>query len=214
MKILIAEDDAVSNLILRTVLTQFGHEVISVVDGNAAWEKLQEDEAPSLAILDWMMPGMDGAEICSRIRKRSTQHPTYVILLTAKAGKESIVEGLAAGADDYLTKPFDREELRVRIQVGERIIKLQHSLTARIQELEDALTQIKQLQGILPICSYCNRIRDDKDYWQQVDRYFSEHSEISFSHSICPTCFETKVEPQLKELALARASQLPPPEKA
>ena len=106
--------------------------------------------------------------------------------------------GLDAGADDYLAKPFDRNELRARVQVGVRVVELQRHLAEHIKELETALSQVKQLQGILPICSYCKKIRDDQNYWQRVESYISDHSEAEFSHSICPSCYEDVVKPELE----------------
>jgi DNA-binding response OmpR family regulator len=153
-----------------------------------------------LAILDWMMPGLDGVEVCRRVRRGATATPPYLILLTAKGRREDIVTGLRSGADDYVTKPFNREELRARVQVGIRIVELQHSLADRVKALEEALTRVKQLQGLLPICSYCKKIRDDRNYWQQVENYISEHSEAQFSHSICPDCYEGRVKPELDQL--------------
>ena len=199
MKILIAEDDPVSRCFLEVTLVKWGYEVSSACGGNQAWQALQEDP-PSLAILDWMMPGIDGAEVCRRIRAIKTQNPTYVIMLTAKTDKKDVVEGLDAGADDYLTKPFDRQELRARIAVGIRITELQKSLAGRVVELESALSRVKQLQGLLPICSYCKKIRDDQNYWTQVDNYISKHAEVEFSHSICPTCYDQLTKPQLNSM--------------
>jgi DNA-binding response OmpR family regulator len=147
-----------------------------------------------------MMPGMDGIELCHRVRSAFTATPPYLILLTAKGRREDIVIGLQAGANDYVTKPFDREELRARMQVGLRMIELQQSLADRVKALEEALTRVKQLQGLLPICSYCKKIRDDQNYWQQVESYISEHSEAQFSHSICPDCYERLVKPELDQL--------------
>ncbi|HEY7783758.1 MAG TPA: diguanylate cyclase [Pyrinomonadaceae bacterium] len=140
MKILIAEDDAVSRRILSATLTKWGHEVVSVNDGNEAWSKLQAPDSPGLAILDWMMPGMSGVDICRKVRAQLTAHP-YLILLTALNRKENLVIGLDAGADDYLSKPFDQQELRVRLQAGTRIIELQQSLATRVRELEAAITE-------------------------------------------------------------------------
>jgi len=197
MKILIAEDDPVSRCFLEVALSKWDYEVISTCDGNEAWEVFQR-ESPPIAILDWMMPGLDGAELCRRIRSLETPFAPYLILLTAKSEKEDVVAGLEAGADDYITKPFSRQELRARIEVGLRIGELQKSLAARIGELENALSRVKQLQGLLPICSYCKKIRSDHDYWEQVDTYITKHSEVLFSHSICPACYESVVEPQLK----------------
>ena len=197
MRILIAEDDPVSRCFLETVLSKWNYEVISTCDGNEAWEAFQR-EAPAIAILDWMMPGIDGAEVCRRIRTLETPFAPYLILLTAKSEKGDVVAGLEAGADDYITKPFNKQELRARLEVGLRISELQKNLAARIDELESALSRVKQLQGLLPICSYCKKIRSDHDYWEQVDTYITKHSEVAFSHSICPACYESIVETQLK----------------
>ncbi len=119
-------------------------------------------------------------------------------MLTAKTEKTDIVEGLKAGANDYITKPFDRQELRARVQVGETVVNLQRNLAARVRELEIALGTVKRLQGILPICSYCKQIRDDKNYWQQVDTYIAEHTDTQFSHGICPDCYESVFKAQLE----------------
>ena len=197
MRILIAEDDPVSRCFLEVALSKWDYEVISTRDGNEAWETFQS-ETPPIAILDWMMPGLDGAEVCRRIRTVKTAFAPYLILLTAKSEKGDVVAGLEAGADDYITKPFNRQELRARLEVGLRIGELQKNLAARIGELENALSRVKQLQGLLPICSYCKKIRSDHDYWEQVDTYITKHSEVAFSHSICPACYDSVVETQLK----------------
>jgi sigma-B regulation protein RsbU (phosphoserine phosphatase) len=200
MRILIAEDDAVSRRRLEATLQKWGYEVLAVEDGLAAWEVLQGEMPPPLAILDWMMPGMDGIEVCRKVRERSPSRPLYIIVLTARGSREDVVAGLQAGGDDYVTKPFDREELHARVKVGLRVLQLQMNLADRVRELEEALARVKQLQGLLPICSYCKRIRDDQNYWQQVEGYISEHSDAVFSHGICPDCFEKFVKPELKKL--------------
>ena len=125
MRILIAEDDPVSRRVLETTLGKWGHEVIVTCDGAEAWDALRREEAPKLAILDWMMPGMDGPEVCRQVRQLKSRTPVYLILLTAKGRKEDIVAGLEAGANDYLTKPFDRDELRARVEVGSQVVGLQ-----------------------------------------------------------------------------------------
>lgn len=198
MKILIAEDDNVSRLVLQLTLQAAGHEVIAVENGAAALSVFENENAPPLAILDWMMPDVDGLEVCRRVRQLSGALPVYIILLTAKTEKTDIVRGLDAGANDYVTKPFDREELRARVRVGETVVNLQQNLAARVAELEIALGKVKQLQGILPICSYCKHIRDDGNYWQQVETYIAEHSDTKFSHSVCPDCYDSIVKPQLE----------------
>ncbi len=202
MRILIAEDDAVSRRVLEATLLKFGHEVVVAPDGAEAWAALQREDAPSLAILDWMMPEIDGVDLCGRVRGLHTETPPYLILLTAKSGKENVVTGLQAGANDYLTKPFHRAELQARVQVGALVLELQSRLVARVSELEAALSQIKQLQGLLPMCSYCKKIRDEQNYWQRVDSYISEHANVEFSHGICPGCYQNVVQPQLAQKRL------------
>jgi phosphoserine phosphatase RsbU/P len=128
MKILIAEDNVTTRRILETILVKWNYDVISACDGNDAWEKLQVDDPPKLIILDWMMPGINGVEICRRLRRTDPVDPMYIILLTARDEKNDIVEGLGAGADDYISKPFDTEELRARIDVGRRVVDLQTAL--------------------------------------------------------------------------------------
>ena len=199
MRILIAEDDPVSCRVLEAMLHKWEHEVVTTTDGIQAWDTLQSEEAPRLAILDWMMPGMDGVEVCRRVREASGKQPTYVILLTARDQRENVLAGLQAGADDYVVKPFDREELHARVQAGVRIIELQSDLADRVRELEDALSQIKQLRGMLPICSYCKKIRNDEDYWERVEDYIGDHSEAQFTHGICPDCYEKIVEPEIEK---------------
>jgi phosphoserine phosphatase RsbU/P len=196
VKILIAEDDAVTNRYLRSALRKWGYEVIATTNGGEAWHVLSGAEVPHMAILDWMMPEMDGLGLCRRIRATPALAGTYVILLTARGGRA--VEGLEAGADDYVTKPFDHGELRARVRVGARVAQLQASLAARVTELEQTMAKVKQLRGLLPICSYCKKIRDDQNYWRQVEGFISEHSEAQFSHGICPECYAKFVKPELE----------------
>ncbi len=200
MKLLVADDDATSRKMLEAILQKWGYEVVVARDGAEAWQALQAGDAPELAVLDWMMPEMDGVEVCRRVRAGGRTPPTYVVLLTARGSRADVVTGLEGGADDYITKPFDRGELRARISVGLRIVELQRSLAARVRELEDALSRVKLLQGLLPICSYCKKIRNDRNYWQQVEGYITDHSEAQFSHSICPECYEKIVRPELEKL--------------
>ena len=200
MRVLIAEDDAVSRRVLEATLEKWGYRVLVTRDGVEACDALATAECPRLLVLDWMMPGMDGTEICRRLRQRADGSSFYVLLLTAKTQKEDIVAGLQAGADDYITKPFHHEELRARIQVGRRIVELQRSLADRIEELERALAEVKQLSGLLPICAYCKRIRQGEDYWQAVEQYIAGRSQAQFSHCVCPECYEKIVKPQLDEM--------------
>lgn len=200
MKILIAEDDPVSRRLLEARLAKWGYEVISTENGDDAWTALTAPQAAQIAVLDWMMPGMSGIDVCRKAREHPATQAIHLILLTARDTREDIVAGLEAGANDYVTKPFDVEELRARVRVGVRIVELQKSLAERVRELEEALTQVRQLQGLLPICVYCKKIRNDKNYWQQVETYISQHTEARFSHGICPDCFEKVVKPELARL--------------
>lgn len=138
MKILVADDDAVSRRLLEVTLKKWGYDVVVADDGDKAWEVLQREDAPQLAILDWVMPGMDGPEICREVRTFGDQRYIYLLLLTAKSEKEDLVKGMEAGADDFLTKPFDVQELRTRLRAGTRILDLQETL--RVQATHDSLT--------------------------------------------------------------------------
>ena len=200
MKVLIAEDDSVSRRMLEALLKKWGFETVACADGLTAVQSLQGAAAPSLAILDWLMPGMDGIEICRQLRAVPRSAPLYLLLVTSKTEKGDLVAGLQAGADDYVAKPFDHDELRARLQVGVRMVNLQRALADRVRDLEQALSKVKQLQGLLPICSYCKKVRDDKNYWQQVETYVSEHSQARFSHGICPSCYQEHVRPQLESM--------------
>jgi sigma-B regulation protein RsbU (phosphoserine phosphatase) len=199
MDILIAEDDPISRRTLEITLQRWGHRVLVTNDGQSAYEALSREDAPQLAVIDWMMPHLDGLTICRRLRENAAKRSTYIILLTARGEKKDIVAGLESGADDYITKPFDRDELQARVNVGLRMVSLQQSLAERVVELEAALKRVKQLQGLLPICCYCKAIRNDDNYWQRVEEYIGEHSDTRFSHGICPKCFETVVKAQLRE---------------
>jgi CheY-like chemotaxis protein len=188
MRILIADDDPVSRLMLSALLKKVGYEIEEAVNGTEAWKAMQRPDAPKLAIIDWVMPEMDGLEVIRRIRAQPTGHLPFIILLTACVKMSDILAGFSAGANDYLTKPYHAEELQARLEVGRRMIDLQDRLTTKITELGQALEQIKLLSGIIPICSGCKKIRDDAGYWQQVEMYISKHSEAKFTHGICPEC--------------------------
>ncbi len=198
MEILIAEDDATSRRMLEAVLEKWGYQVQVVNDGESALETLLGAGSPPLALLDWMMPGMDGVEVCRRVRQSRKDTLPYIVLVTARANKADIAFGLSAGADDYIVKPFDRDELKARVGAGERIVALEQERARRLRELEDALDHIKTLQGILPICMYCRRIQSDDASWQRIEEYVAAHSNAEFSHGMCPEC-TAKYHPELLE---------------
>lgn len=197
---LIADHDAGSRRLLEQTLAEWEFKVQVAGDGVQALAALEAADAPPMAILDWEMPGMAGPEICRRVRVLQRPVPTYILLLTSRSGTESIVEGLQSGANDYLAKPFHPDELRARLHVGRSMIELQQNLAGQVRQLEEALAQIRLLQGLLPICSYCKKIRDDQNYWHQVESYLTVLSGAKFSHSICPDCYTKNVEPMLKRL--------------
>ncbi|MBN9519799.1 response regulator transcription factor [bacterium] len=206
MRILLADDDEVSRLALEAMLAKRGYEVTAVTDGAEAWAVLEGDDPPRLAVLDWMMPGLDGAEVCRRVRATPRLEGTYLLLLTSRDGQDHIVTGLRAGANDYVTKPFHNDELEARVNVGTQVVRLQAELSRRVNDLEAALAQVKQLQGLLPMCSYCKKVRDDANYWQQVEDYITTHSGAHCSHGVCPGCWEKVVRPQFKELGIPAPS--------
>jgi len=178
MKILIAEDDDVLRLFLERKLTNWGYEVVPVSDGSKAWDALQQDDAPKLAVVDWMMPEMNGIDICRRLRQNETTASTYVILLTARDDRQDILQGLNAGADDYVTKPFDNEELRARVNVGRRVIELQ-----AVQQERDRLQGT--IKTVAKVCHEMNQplqvvsgttellmldIKKDNPYFEKIDK--------------------------------------------
>jgi DNA-binding response OmpR family regulator len=193
MKILIADDDVVLRHSLKVHLERWSYEVQECADGRQAWKAMQGPSAPSVAVIDWNMPGMDGPTICQELREMPALSAMYVILLTSNKEQKDVVAGLESGADDYIVKPFDWNELRARLRIGARIVGLQQVLAARVSDLQVALANVRQLSGMLPICAYCKRVRDDKDYWQQIEQYVGDHSQAEFSHGICPECLETQM---------------------
>lgn len=193
MRALVADDDRTTAALVGHMLRGWGIETIVVHDGGDAWRIVEQDPSISLAILDWNMPGLAGPEVCRRIRRDEARAHLHVLLLTAREGRSDVVKGLDAGADDYVSKPFDPEVLRARVYVGLRVLKLKERLADRVAELEVALTNVKQLRGLLPICSYCKSVRKDENYWEQVEQYVSEHTDLQFSHGICPNCYDRVV---------------------
>jgi DNA-binding response OmpR family regulator len=186
VKILAVEDDAVSRAVLRQALRKLGHEVVEAANGDAAWKLLAKDPV-RVVVSDWAMPQMDGLELCRHIRDAEKVDYTYFILLTGRdASGENQQAAADAGVDDFLTKPLHFEELWNRLRVAERILHY--------------ATQVRQLEEMLPICSYCKKIRDDQNYWQQIEGYINERTGSEFSHSICPDCYQRVVVPELEKL--------------
>lgn len=193
MKLLLVDDDPLSLTVLEAELRALGHECLRAESGPVALDLIAV-YGIRIVISDWIMPGMDGLELCRRVR----QLPDYVvfILLTqmesTRTNKENAIQ---AGVDDFLRKPVDPHELWLRLHVAERVV----SFSRRVAHLE----------SIIPICSYCRKVRDDRNYWQQIERYLSEQTGAALSHSICPHCFDTIVEPEMRRLGI-RVPPKPP----
>jgi phosphoserine phosphatase RsbU/P len=180
--VLVADDDDVASAQFAAVAQAAGYDVKTVRNGREAWELLQLARVP-IVISDWYMPEMDGPELCRRIRARTGEPYVYFILVTVRGGKQQYLAGMDAGADDFIAKPVDPDELRARLTVAERILGLRKEL--------------QQLEILLPICSYCKRIRNDKEEWETLETYIETHFERMLTHSICPDCYTKYVQPQL-----------------
>lgn len=188
MKVLLAEDEAVSRRLMEVHLDKWGFEVVGARDGAEAWVHLQQHPDVEMAVLDWMMPEVDGVDLIHRIRNELPGRSLYVIVCTARSGVEDLVTALDAGADDYLRKPFRQEELRARLRVGVRTIALERALRRRIADLDAALRHVRTLQGLLPICMHCKRIRNGEQVWERLESYLEEHADVEFSHGLCDEC--------------------------
>jgi len=182
VSLLVVDDDPVARAQLSALLRAAGYEVRLAEHGREAWDTLQVARIPVI-ICDWYMPEMDGPELCRRIRARRDQPYVYFILITSRGGREQYLAGMRAGADDFLTKPVDADQLGARLTVAERILGLRREL--------------QQLEGLLPICAYCKRIRDDQENWSSLEGYIEQRSEAQFSHGICPECYAKHIQPQL-----------------
>jgi len=198
-KILLVDDEPINIQVLSSTLKD-KYEIISALSGGEAI-RLVKEQQPDLIILDVMMPGLSGYDVCRSIKSDPSFADIPVIFLTALDTPEGAGQGLQAGAIDYLTKPVDLYILKLRVQnhleLKERndLVKEQRDLLSRQKdELEAALARVRQLEGIIPICSYCKKIRDDQNSWQQLESYISQHSEAMFSHGMCPDCFEEQME--------------------
>ncbi|HEX4627486.1 MAG TPA: response regulator [Gemmatimonadales bacterium] len=183
MNILLAEDDAVAGRALRAILEAQGHGVDVAENGLEAWG-LWQLTGHRIVVSDWLMPEMDGLELCRKIRRRTPPPYTYFVLQTIRSGLASFLEAMEAGVDDFITKPVAPEELVARLRVAERILGVR----------EELLT----LEGLLAICTYCKRLRDDHDTWIPLEQYVAAHSTAQFSHGVCPDCYEKYLRPQLE----------------
>jgi sigma-B regulation protein RsbU (phosphoserine phosphatase) len=178
MRILVAEDDPVSRLIVQNLLQKWGHQVDCSEDGKQALSRVH-CAAYDVLVSDWMMPEMSGPELCKNIRDLNRTPYCYIILLTALSRTDHLIQGIEAGADDYLTKPVNPDDLKARLVVAQRILGLRSDLAS--------------LRALLPICAWCKSIRTDDDLWQSADAYIQAHTKNDLTHSICPPCLEKKL---------------------
>lgn len=185
MKVLAIEDQPVAAMQLAAALRSLGHEPECVRDGMAAWKELTRHRY-RVVVSDWRMPGVDGLDLCRMIRNSGGDYVYFILISAAGVSRETRQEALQAGVDDFLAKPIDPDELGMRLHVAERIL----GFTA----------QVKQLESFLPICGYCKKIRDDQNYWSQVEDYLNKRDGTRFSHGICPDCYTRVVVPQLDAL--------------
>lgn len=187
MKILVADDDTTFRLVLAGTLKKLGHEVVAVKDGLDAWNAHLKDYY-SVIITDWKMPRLEGMVLTMMIRARPHPAYTYVIMLTAHGSKESYMDGIKAGADDFLIKPFDEDQLAARLMVAERIVGVRN--------------HVKQLERVIPICSYCKKARDENDQWVDMEHYVEAHAREKLSHTVCPICYQEHLKPELERLGI------------
>lgn len=192
MRILLAEDDPIGRAVLEAELRRLGHDCVAVDTGVEAWRVLGFSDI-RVVISDWSMPGLDGLELCRRIRARRGEYVYFILISVANQTPASEETAANAGVDDFLSKPINAHELRLRLRVAERILTFTR--------------QVRELEAILPICGYCKKVRDDRNYWNQIEHYIGERTGTAFSHSVCPECTIR----QAKIAADARTDERPKP---
>jgi phosphoserine phosphatase RsbU/P len=197
VRILVADDSASTRALLQGTLERWGYHVVCAGDGRSALEALEAGDV-SLVIVDWSMPEMDGLELCRRVRAMAWDRYVYIVMLTVHDKADDLAAAIEAGADDFIAKPFSHVELHARIKAGERIVTLERELKQKIAELQGSVKTIRRLEALLPICVYCKKVRNDQNYWQQLDDYVHEQTGSDFTHGICPECYEKVVTPELE----------------
>jgi DNA-binding response OmpR family regulator len=189
VKILIAEDEFTTRMMVQVCLENWGYRVESVTNGEEALVQLSKPDAAHIAILDWEMPLLDGVEVCRRVKEMEVENPPYIILLTGRDSKTDILRGFDAGADDYMTKPFNDDELRARTRVAERLVRTQSSLSESVVELREALNQLEILESGVEICRACRKILNRYDgQWQSFDELLENGGNPHFVINTCPHC--------------------------
>ena len=186
-RILVVDDEEMLLLFLSKRLKKHNYDVVPCLSGEEALEKVKAFDF-DVVILDVILPGINGYEVCRRLKSDKKTSGIMVLMLSVRKTVEERLKGYAVEADDYITKPYDPEELLAKIRI---LLRLKNALDDRdrfIHKLQEALSKVKTLSGLLPICSSCKKIRDDNGYWNQIEDYIREHSPANFSHSLCPEC--------------------------
>jgi phosphoserine phosphatase RsbU/P len=198
MKVLLVDNEAGRRSSLATNLTKLGHEVVEKSNGKEAW-LMYLVEQPRLVITESALNELNGLELCRKIRSARGSKYAYLIVLASEATKVKFLEAMDAGADDFLPQPCDLMDIVLRLRVAERLLQLSSTVT--------------RLESRLPICSYCKQIRDDREEWHPVDRYVHQRSEASFSHGVCPECYQSHIEPQLQAIRTQKSMAAEAPQK-
>ena len=185
MKILAVEDDPSAAMVIESVLRYLGHEVILATTADDAFARVKA-EPIRIVVSDWLLGRADGLDLCRRIRQSSRDYVYFILLTQREASDENEQLAMVAGVDDFLTKPVVPRELRMRLHVAQRILEYTQ--------------QVQQLESFLPVCSYCNKVRDDRDFWQQIEEYIRKLTGTRFSHGVCPDCYQKIVVPQLDQI--------------
>ena len=206
-RVLVAEDNEKTRTALVFLLQRHGYDVTVVNDGQAALDILLGENPPHVALLDWEMPRLDGLHVCIGVRTMPTRSYTYIVMLTAHDQASDVLAAFAAGVDDFLSKPVDSPQLLARLRCGERVLAIERRGVERIAELEKAMEEVRALKRLLPICMYCKKVRDDTDYWHDIEAYIHQQTGTDFSHGICPDCMATVVEPQLVSMVKAKENE-------
>jgi sigma-B regulation protein RsbU (phosphoserine phosphatase) len=186
-KVLAIEDQPVAAAQLVAVLKSLGYQAEHVVDSENAWARLMQGGF-RIVVSDWRLPGIDGLELCRMIRQRGGDYVYFILISVAGMTRENRKAALEAGVDDFLPKPIDSDELGMRLHVAERILGY--------------AAQVQQLESILPICGYCKKVREDSNYWSQVEDYLTKRDRVRFSHSVCPDCYDKVLLPQLEKMGI------------
>jgi CheY-like chemotaxis protein len=206
-RVLVAEDDPATRRALVFLLQRHDFDVSVASDGESAFAQLIGPNPPHVALLDWEMPRLDGLHVCRAVRSLPESRYTYIIMVTARDHATDVLKAFAAGVDDFISKPVDGAQLLARLHCGERVLGLEARYAERVAELEHALDEVRQLQRLLPICMYCKKVRDDGDYWQEIEDYLHAQTGADFSHGICPACMEGVIKGGLPSDPVARAAR-------